>query len=172
MRKDKLWKGIIEDLAEDLLRFFFPEYEHLIDWDKAIEFLDKELSQLFPESESSLRHADKLFKVWLKGGEEHWFMVHVEVQGYPDPNFSRRMYQSFYRIDDRYGRPVTALVIYTDSNRKFHFSEYRAEFWGTKLTYQFNTFILLDHPVEKLKEIDNLFALVMESAWQDLMRFI
>jgi len=38
-----------------------------IDWDKAIEFLDKELSQLFPESESSLRHADKLFKVWLKG---------------------------------------------------------------------------------------------------------
>ena len=166
--KDGLWKGIIEDLADDLLRFFFPEQVGLIDWERGIEFLDKELQQLFPESDGHDRHADKLFKVWLKSGEEQWFLVHVEVQGYPDPDFARRMYEYFYRIEARYGRPVTALAIYTDTDRRCHFKEYHYSFWGTELHYQFNTFVLMDHPSEELAEMDNIFAIVMEAAWQGL----
>jgi len=90
--RDTLWKGIIEDLAEEMLLFFFPKYVEEIDFSRGFEFLDKELEQILPASETQLRHADKLLKGWLKSGEEHWFLIHVEVQGYADPNFPKRMY--------------------------------------------------------------------------------
>lgn len=119
--KDTLWKGIIEDLVEDFLHFFFLNHVHLIDFERGFSFLDKELEQLFPESEARNRHADKLIKAYLKDGTESWFLVHVEIQGYSDPGFAKRMFQYFYRIYDRHDRPITALVIYTDTDRRDHY---------------------------------------------------
>lgn len=91
--KDTLWKGIIEDLIEDFLHFFFPEYVDQIDFERGFAFLDKELEQLSPQSESIRRHADKLIKAYLKDGTEQWFLIHVEVQGYADEHFALRMFQ-------------------------------------------------------------------------------
>jgi uncharacterized membrane protein YqiK len=38
--KDLLWKGIVEDLAEPFVRYFFPDYAHLIDHN--VEELDRD----------------------------------------------------------------------------------------------------------------------------------
>jgi hypothetical protein len=46
--KDILWKGIIKDLFEEFLCYFFSEEIPLIDFSKGFEFLDKELSQISP----------------------------------------------------------------------------------------------------------------------------
>lgn len=81
IRKDTLWKGIIEDLAEEFVCFFFADYIEQIDLTKGFVFLDKELKQLAARSASQERRADKLFKVWLVDGRELWFLIHVEVQG-------------------------------------------------------------------------------------------
>ena len=139
VKKDTLWKGIIEDLADDFVHFFFSDYVDLIDFSKGFVFLDKELEQLVSQSNAQIRHVDKLFKAWLKEGEEQWFLVHVEVQGYADPVFAKRMFEYAYRIQDRYQRPLTALVIYTNTNRQYHFQEYRSSFFGTELNYRFQT---------------------------------
>jgi hypothetical protein len=32
---DVLWKGLIEDLAEDFLLFFYDDFVDLIDWSRA-----------------------------------------------------------------------------------------------------------------------------------------
>jgi hypothetical protein len=39
--KDILWKGIIEDLFSDFLRFFYPDADELFDMEKGFDFLDK-----------------------------------------------------------------------------------------------------------------------------------
>jgi len=101
VRRDTLWKALIEELVEDFLYFFFPTYMDQIDLGRGVVFLDKDLEQIMPEADTRRRHADKLFKVWLNDGEEHWFLVHVEVQGYPDTDFAFRMFQYYYRILDR-----------------------------------------------------------------------
>ena len=168
INKDTLWKGIIEDLAEEFVHFFFADYINQIDLAKGFIFLDKELEQLSPKTASKLRRADKLFKAWLKTGEEQWFLVHVEVQGYSDPDFARRMFEYAYRIQDRYQRPATALVIYTNTDRRYHFQRYQYAFFGTELSYHFNTFILMDHSHTELRKSSNLFSLVLEVARRDL----
>ena len=166
--KDALWKGIIEDLADEFIRYFFSPYIESIDFEKGFIFLDKELEKLFPMSASQRRHADKLIKAFLKDGTEQWFLIHVEVQGYPDPDFAKRMFQYAYRIVDRYGRPLSALAIYTDTHRAYHFSGYRETFFGTELHYRFQTFILMDHEPEALRRSENIFGLVLEAARREL----
>jgi predicted transposase/invertase (TIGR01784 family) len=162
--KDTLWKGIIEDLVEEFVGFFYADYLGQINIERGFVFLDKELEQLVPQSEAMLRHADKLFKAWLKDGGENWFLVHVEVQGYNDPDFARRMYEYTYRIQDRYQKPLTSLVIFTGTDRRYHFTEYRYSFFGTELIYRFQTFILMDHTPEILRLSGNPFGLVLEVA--------
>lgn len=164
VRRDALWKGILEDLSEDALRFFFPDYVDVIDFGKGFEYLDKELDKLFTPSKASARRVDKLIKVWLKNGEPHWFLLHIEVQGYRDLLFAKRMFQSVYRLQDKFQYPITAVVIYTDGNRKYHPSEYRESFMGSSLVYQFNTYELVDHSIEELAASSNIFAVVLEAA--------
>lgn len=166
--KDTLWKGIIESLIDEFIQFFFAEYADLIDFERGFEFLDTELQQLLPANSGRRRHADKLVKVWLKNGEEVWFLIHIEVQGYPDPFFDRRMYECVYRIGDKFQQPVTALAIYTDWEHKYHFKEYRSSFLGTELVYTFNTYVLCEHTPAELSQNPNPFAAVMEAAWQYL----
>lgn len=74
--------------------------------------MDKELEQLFPtEINEAPKFVDKLVKVFSKDGSEEWILVHVEVQGYDDPNFAKRMFTYFSRILDKYGKPITAISI-------------------------------------------------------------
>lgn len=53
LTKDKLWKAIFEDFFPEAILFFFPKYYSNIDWSKGFAMLDKELKQLFPESEGN-----------------------------------------------------------------------------------------------------------------------
>jgi predicted transposase/invertase (TIGR01784 family) len=159
---DRLWKGILENVFDDFLKFFFPESVDLFDLGKGFEFLDKELDQLFPVQESRApKFVDKLVKVFTKHGREEWILVHVEVQGYHDKNFAKRMFTYFYRILDRYGKPVTAIAIFTDKDRKYHPRQYAYEFLGTKTTFQFNTYKILEQDEVSLAENDNPFALIV-----------
>lgn len=164
IRRDTLWKGIIEELVEDFLHFFFPGFIEQIDIGRGVEFLDKDLEKIMPEAETKRRHADKLFKAWLKDGREQWFLVHVEVQGYPDRQFAYRMFQYYYRILDRYEKPVTAVAIYTDTNRTYHADAYRAEFFNTELIYRFQSFVLLDQTPQELRASNNPFGFALEVA--------
>jgi hypothetical protein len=41
-------------------------------------------------------------------------LVHIEVQGQPERDFARRMFVYYYRIFDRYERPIMSVAILAD----------------------------------------------------------
>lgn len=47
-KDDLLWKGILEEVFDDFLRFMYEEADAVYDLNKEIAFLDKEIEQLFP----------------------------------------------------------------------------------------------------------------------------
>ena len=163
-RDDALWKGLIEDLADDFLKFFFPDAEEVFDLNRKISFLDKELEQLFPntQDEFSPKYVDKLLKVYSKEGKEEWVLVHVEVQGSRDKTFAKRMFTYYYRILDKYDKEITALAILTDKNKSFRPSQYESEFVGTKILYKYNSYKALDADIKELAKNNNPFASVIE----------
>jgi len=166
MKKDDLlWKALLEDVFDDFLLFFFKEQASIFDFDKGFGFLDKELEQLFPTEEANqLRFVDKLVKVFTKEGNEEWVLVHVEIQGYNDPDFGRRMFTYFYRILDKYNRHVTAIAIFTGNNRRYMPGEYNYSFLGVENTFKFNTYRIIDQEEANLLNDTNPFALVVATA--------
>jgi predicted transposase YdaD len=161
-RDDTLWKSILEDIFEDFLRFFYPDADDIFDFEKGFDFLDKELEELFPQTEEkNVRYVDKLVRVWLKNGREEWILIHVEVQGNGDKTFAKRMYIYRYRIQDRYDRPVVAWAILTDKNKKFHPTEYKEAFLGTEVIYRFNAYKVINQSEKALKASQNPFAIVL-----------
>jgi len=163
---DLLWKAVLEDVFDDTLLFFFKERAGVFDLEKGFEFLDKELDQLFPErgTTGNMRYVDKLVKVFTKQGEEKWLLVHVEVQGYNDPGFAKRMFTYFYRILDKYDKLVTCIAIFTGDNRRYMTGEYHYEFMGVENTFKYNTYRIIDQDADELRKSDNPFALVILTA--------
>lgn len=71
------------------------------------------------------------------------------------------MFQYYYRIFDKYHQPITAFAIFTDSHKSYHPSKYEQSYLGTRLTYQYNTYKVLDIQEDNLLASKNPFALVI-----------
>ena len=163
-RNDIYWKGILEDLFADFLRYFYPAAEELFDISRGFEFLDKELEQLFPSDDPEHpKFVDKLVKVFTKEGQEEWILVHIEVQGYKDDNFALRMFTYFYRIRDRYDKEVISIAIFTDSDNKFLPDEYTyaGRDGSTSVVFKFKTYKVIDQDPAALEANENPFATVI-----------
>lgn len=129
--------------------------------DKDFQFLDKELEQLLSTEEiESPKFADKLVKVFSRSGREEWRLIHIEIQGYQDKNFARRMFTYFYRILDKYDKPITAIAIFTDNNRNSVRKHTSTTAWGPN-TFQFNTYKVLEQDEQTLIKDDNPFSIVI-----------
>jgi len=111
--------------------------------------LDNELLKISQKSGSKNRASDKLVEIRLKDGTDRCILVHIEVQDSKKDDFIFRMFQYHYRILDKLSKEIVALAIYTDGNSKFKPNEYHKEFYGTELSYKFNTYKILDQKDKK-----------------------
>lgn len=162
-RNDMLWKSILEEIFDDFLKFFFPNAEALFDMDRGFEYLDQELEQLFPPEGNAIatRYVDKLVKVYCRSGAEAWLLVHIEIQGYRDETFPDRMFTYYYRIWDKYRKPITAIAILTDDCRHFLPGQFEQACLGTSVCFRFNSYKVLEQSEEELAASDNPFAQVI-----------
>ncbi len=161
---DAYWKEIVTVLFEDCVRFFLPEVGEQIDFDYPPEFLEQELHKLIAdETKRGKIYNDKLAKVRLKDGSEQWLLIHIEVQSYRETDFAARMFSYFYRIYDKYGPNLTALAIYTGSERQPP-DTFRYELFGTEVIYRFNAFSVRQAVEKDLLASDNPFSLVILAA--------
>jgi predicted transposase YdaD len=165
-KADILWKAIIEEVFEDFLMFIYPGAREIIDFSKEVQFLDKEMDQLFPPEGNHYtpKVVDKLVKLYTRNGAEELVLVHLEVQGQYNESFNERMFSYYSRIFDKYRKPITAFVIFTEPFLVNRTNQYERNFMGTRLLYQFNTLKISHQKDEDLLASDNPFALVVLSA--------
>ena len=142
---DSPWKEALERYLPQFLEFFFPEAHRDIRWEAGYEFLDKELQQVVRDAELGRRLADKLVKVWRRTGEEVWVLIHIEVQGQVDTGFAERMYTYYYRLHDRYHRPLASFAVLADEQPDWRPDHHRQTLWGCEANLQFPTVKLLDY---------------------------
>ena len=109
-----------------------------------------------------MRHADKLVRVYRKGGGEDWVYVHIEVQASRKTDFERRMFTYSYRLFERFGRPVASLAVLADAHRNWRPDGYGFELFGCRHWLNFPTVKLLDYEpdLDVLLADPNPFALV------------
>jgi len=154
MEQDSPWKEILEELFEDFLFTFFPDIYREIDFSKGYVFLDNELQQIMPISETGKRIVDKLVKVYLLNGSEKWLLIHIEIQGYEQDEFPERMYIYNYRIFDKFRKDVVSLALLTDDKPNFRPNEYRRSLWGCNVLFEYPVIKIIDYR-EHWAELEN-----------------
>jgi hypothetical protein len=160
---DEGWKEIIEFYFPELMEFFFPDMYQDIDFAGGYEFLDTDLERIVKDSVAGKRQADKLVKVILRDGQLRCILIHVDVQGYYDLEFARRMYTYNYRIFDRYGIEVVSAAILADEHKNFRPSRYEVKQWGFRCLFEFPVVKLLDYLDiwDELENTANPFGVVV-----------
>ncbi len=164
---DRHWKTIITDLFEDFIQFYLPALYDKIDFSYDPVSLQQELDKIILDEKMDGKVInDKLVKVRLKGGEERWILIHVEIQSSLEPKFTDRMFKYFYRIFDLYPEEkISAIVLYTGKSRpKAHDYFATGDGDGTGVFYFFNSFWVEEANNAALKASENPFALVTLAA--------
>jgi hypothetical protein len=169
-KQDSVWKEAIKTYFKEFMEFFFSEIAQDIAFEKGYEFLDKELEKITQDAEIGKRLADILVKVYLKNGAEMWLLIHIEVQGYVEEGFEKRMYVYNYRIFDRYGRDVVSLAVLTDAVESFRPSKYERVYWGFGIKFWFPVVKLIDYRErwEELERSKNPFAVIVMACLKEL----
>jgi hypothetical protein len=166
LTQDELWKLIIPMLWVDFIHYFLPDWVNEIDFSSKPDFLDKDIKRLMPKGKSKNRSVDILMRVYLKNGKTKTFLLHIEVQGYFEQLFPKRVFQYFYRISDLLQESIETLVIMIDEDPNYHPDEYIEQFGQTRVQFKYRLFKLLDNPPPYKK--DNIFSIVLEVAWYAL----
>ena len=109
-------------------------------------------------------------RVYMIDGTTKSFLLHIEVQGYDDPEFRQRIFQYYYRIGDLLREDIETLVIMIDDYPDWRPNEYIKEFGQTKVHFTFRMFKLLDNPPPYIGKEDNPFSVVFEVAWYALKK--
>ena len=91
------------------MTLFFPEEAAQLNLNN-VYFLDKEMFTDIPEGD--VRDADLVAEVETITGEPELILIHIEVQGKRNADFSRRMWEYFSILSQRYGKDVFPVVIY------------------------------------------------------------
>lgn len=112
-----------------------------------------------------MRYVDKLVKVFLKDGGEQFILCHIEVQSQKGGgDLTKRMADYYIKLRERYKVPVTAVAILGDGNKNYRPSGYEEGLLGTRLTYEFTSYKILDQDEAALRADPNPFAVVVLTA--------
>ena len=161
---DEAWKQVIEQFFPQFVQFFVPELYETINFQKPLTFLDKELAELSQQALRGAKVVDKLAKVFLKDGEEQWILIHIEVQGDADEDFSLRMFRYYYRIFDRYGKRIVSLAVLTDRAIGSADGRYDLRIHGSGVDFHYLPFNLMDYERAALEADENPMAMVVLAA--------
>jgi hypothetical protein len=164
--RDHLWKIAFRLHIRQFVEFFFPYHADEVDWDKGIEFLDKELNTIQSKSSSQDRIADVLVRLFLKNSDPIWMLLHVEIQGYTDNIFAKRVHQMGYRIEDLFDITPVMLCILTDDDPNFHPKKYVSGAWGASHSTKFVAYKVMKNPPQRYLNPNSVVAVIMEVAYQ------
>ena len=162
--KDSAWKDILDVYIKECMEFFYPKINKKIDWSLGYEILDKELQSITTEAMIGKRFVDKLIKVKSIDGAEQAILLHIEIQGQKEDEFPLRLFQYYYRLFDRYKKPILTLTILTDDNKSWNPENYQTKVWDFPvLSFNFQTCKLLNYQANKedLENVDNPFGIVV-----------
>jgi hypothetical protein len=160
---DSPWKDALQRYLQQFLAFFFPAIAAEIDWARGYDALDKEFQQIIRRAKVGKGLADKLFKVWLRDGHEHWLFIHIEVQGSYEKAFPERMFRYNVAAYALYNREVVSLAVLCDEAPAWRPNTFAYGRWGSRTGIDFLVAKLLDHSgdTRALETSTNPFAAVV-----------
>ncbi|MFN3689784.1 MAG: cytosolic protein, partial [Fimbriimonadales bacterium] len=158
---DAWWKLFLSRFLQEFLQLAAPELWALIDWERGVQLLDKELLPPRLRRGRQRLFVDCLFQVYLKTGEMQLLLIHIEVQARSQKIFPERMFRYFARLYVEYGLPIVSVAVLVDANPRWRPTRFEYALGGTRLEFEFLTIKLTDFDPTALEQTDNPAALLL-----------
>ena len=159
---DALVKDFITIFFQEAIRLINPSLYEAIDWSVPPVFLEQELINSVQgrhKIKGKRRNTDKLAKVRLKNGKDHYVWIHLEFQHRPEEGFALRMLTYWCLIFLRYGiQDISAIVLFTGAPPPKEQRSYTHDTFGTELSYRYGCFVAVEQEEAALKQSDNPVA--------------
>ncbi|HET6384945.1 MAG TPA: hypothetical protein VFJ58_16245 [Armatimonadota bacterium] len=157
------WLSVVRPLLQYLFAFFFTDVHKAVDWDRPVEFLDKEMEYAVRAAGKGKKTVDTLVKVWLKSGEQAWMLIHLEFQNQIDVTFPSRMFSYNALTYIRHHVDVASFAILGDPSPSWRPDHFDYGAFGSSTGMTFQVVKLLDYRkrLEELERSDNPFALAV-----------
>ena len=158
---DELWKYAAQNTFESFMKFFFPQIAKHIDFSKKITFLDKELIRIFKSSVNKKllrekRQVDLLAQVTLKNEDKKNLFIHIEIQGYKQEDFARRMFLYYCLLYPKLQKDlISACLFVVKDDISYEPNEYTYEFEDFKISFIYpavNIYKLKERAIKYIKE--------------------
>jgi hypothetical protein len=149
-----VWEEALVAYFYPFMGFFFPDVLADIAPARGYERLDGELQEILAESGPARRAADTLVRVWRTNGEEVWLLIHFEVDGPQETDFTSQMFADAGRLFGRYRQKVACFAVLGDERPCWRPNRFAYEPCGTKFEAQLRT----AHLVEYSDELSSLGA--------------
>jgi hypothetical protein len=165
---DALWKEFLTEFLEDSIVVLNPDLYRIVNWSIPPQYLEQELFNALKgkyKIKDKRKFTDKLVKLSLKTGTDHFVLLHAEAQHEPEENFNRRMYVYRSLIYLRYDiEDITAIAIFTGTPPDLDTLDYHHSTYGTELIYRFNSFIIAHQKESELIKSNNPFLIAALAA--------
>ncbi len=159
---DGLIKDFVTTFFKEAILLMHPALYHAIDWSVPVVFLEQELINAMRGKHKipgKRRQTDKLARVRLKNGKDHFILIHLEFQHYRDDRFPWRMnlYRSLislrYDIED-----ISAIVLFSGDPPPEEQRFYYKNTFGSELIYKYTCYVAAEQWEEVLLQSDNPMA--------------
>jgi hypothetical protein len=122
---DRLFKELLSTFFWEFLELFLPDVIQYMERD-SISFLPEEVFTDVTSGER--RKVDLLAQVRFQG-KSTCFLIHLETQSYSQPEFERRMFHYFARLDEKYALPIYPVALFSfDTPQRRERDRYIVEF--------------------------------------------
>ena len=160
---DATTKEMVTALFKYFIQLANPALYAAVDWSYPPVSLEQELINILKgryKIKGKRKNSDKLVRLRLLDGTDHFVLVHIEFQHRPEGYFGRRMYIYFTLGSMRYDtEKITAIALFTGAPPDKSELEYNTNVFGTELTYKFVHYIAAAQNEADLIASDNPVAL-------------
>jgi SOS response regulatory protein OraA/RecX len=166
--EDAILKEFFTQNTSDVIALMKPDLHAAINWAIPIEYCEQELINFLRgrlRQRDKRKVVDKLLKVKLLTGEDHFIFIHNEFQNALLDELGFRWFKSRMLISLRYNtEDITTIVIFTGkAPLKKHFI-YDITRFGTRTLFKINAFVLINQDEKRLMEMPNPVGLAFLAA--------
>jgi predicted transposase/invertase (TIGR01784 family) len=143
------------------MKFFFPQIAKHVDFSKKVTFLDKELIKIFKNTLNKKllrekRQVDLLAEVTLKSSKKKNLFIHIEIQGYKQEDFAKRMFLYYCLLYPKLQKDlISACLFVVKDDINYEPNEYTYEFEDFKISFIYpavNIYKLKERALKYIKE--------------------
>lgn len=157
----QLWQKLILALYDDFVPFFFSDWSHTIDLERAPTFLS--IPKSVVQKRKNTTQENLIIGVRRRDGSAALILFVLEQQGYTNHDFGQQLFRDFSRVLDEleYKMPVAIFTLFLANSLPKELDEYEYRYHNTAINLHYPSYIVREQSLDDLWAMNNPMAFII-----------